>query len=67
MSALKTWLVLSAAALGSVGFLLTGRAGDRTLLVPGTTSAGHYQMELACNACHTEPFASADTLSAFRS
>ena len=64
MKALKTWLVLSAVALGSLGFLLTGRAGDRTLLVPGTTSAGHYQMELACNECHTEPFASADTLSA---
>ena len=26
---------------------------DRTVFLPGQTSHGHYQIELACNACHT--------------
>jgi hypothetical protein len=26
---------------------------DRTIFLPGRTSHGHYQIELACNACHT--------------
>ncbi len=42
--------------------LLTGvlcrdfRRGNRTWLTPGATSPGHYQIEKACNLCHT-PFA----------
>lgn len=30
---------------------------DRTVFLPGKTTDGHYQIELACNACHTERFA----------
>ncbi len=28
----------------------------RSMLLPGQTSAGHYQIELACTACHSEAF-----------
>lgn len=30
------------------------RAQARGFLLPGATTAGHYQIELACNACHSE-------------
>lgn len=29
---------------------------DRTLFLPGSTTDGHYQIELDCEACHTEAF-----------
>lgn len=31
-------------------------AKARTLLLPGQTSHAHHQIELACEACHTDPF-----------
>jgi len=30
--------------------------GDRSFFLTGATSHGHYQIELACNACHTSAF-----------
>ena len=30
---------------------------DRSLFLPGQTSYGHHQIEMACSACHTESFA----------
>ena len=29
---------------------------DRTVFLPGATTDGHFQIELACEACHTERF-----------
>ena len=47
------WLL---ASLGAAGYLaLRVRGEDRTLFLPGETTAGHYQIELACESCH-EPF-----------
>lgn len=47
------WL---AASLGAAGYLALRVGGDdRTLFLPGETTAGHYQIELACESCH-EPF-----------
>jgi hypothetical protein len=36
--------------------------GDRSVFLPGTTSDGHYQIELACVACHGDSFTSADDM-----
>ncbi|MFT4584908.1 MAG: hypothetical protein ACI915_000116 [Gammaproteobacteria bacterium] len=33
---------------------------DRSLFLPGETSIGHHQIELACNACHTKSFTDKD-------
>ena len=47
------WLL---ASLGAAGYLALRVGGDdRTLFLPGETSAGHYQIEIACESCH-EPF-----------
>ena len=63
MAAVKFWLVSSVTALAGLGALVTGRAGDRSLFVPGATSDGHHQLELACDACHS-PFGGSDALDA---
>ena len=39
-------------------------APARSLLMPGATTHGHYQIELACESCHTQPFTSGEDLQA---
>jgi len=45
--------VLASGYLGAV--FTTDVVGTKTMLLPGATTAGHYQIELACGSCHT-PF-----------
>jgi len=35
---------------------------EKSLYLPGETTSGHYQIELACDACHGETFAGTDAL-----
>jgi hypothetical protein len=35
---------------------------QKTLYLPGKTTSGHYQIELACNACHDKSFSGTETL-----
>ena len=53
------WLAWGAITLVSSAYLaavLTTQAvGTRALFLPGETTAGHYQIELSCESCHT-PF-----------
>ncbi|HVR35785.1 MAG TPA: cytochrome c3 family protein [Methylomirabilota bacterium] len=57
MNALKThaawigWLLLTFTMTGYLSHRMRGP--DRSLFLPGPTTHGHYQIELACNACHT--------------
>ena len=39
---------------------LTG--DDKTVFLPGMTSHGHYQIEMACSACHSDAFGSGEVL-----
>lgn len=56
------WTVLSAALAGWLGYGLSFaklsdnpvRSQARSMFLPGQTTAGHYQIELACTACHSE-------------
>lgn len=64
------WSVVSAALAGYLlaGLLLNDASGSpwrweaRAWLTPGPTSHGHYQIELACNACHTSLFAGREAM-----
>lgn len=51
------WLVIGVSQLALVVALVHGLMVDRSILaplyVPGPTTHGHYQIELACAACHT--------------
>jgi len=37
-------------------------ASARSFLLPGKTTHGHYQIELACESCHTAPFGGIESL-----
>ena len=45
------WGVLTTTMMAFLAYRLRGP--DRRTFLPGETSHGHYQIELACNACHT--------------
>ncbi len=45
------------AALMGAPESVEGLPVDRTLFLPGSTTDGHYQIELACESCHVEAFA----------
>jgi len=55
------WLLVaipvSAAILATMVY-----GGNRSFLLIGETTSGHHQIELACDACHTELFGSPDVL-----
>jgi hypothetical protein len=56
--AFKTWLLWIGAATALGGYLGTVLFGeqDRTVFLPGRTTDGHHQIELACTACHQPDF-----------
>ena len=55
------WVVLSLSIGGY--FLYTLLAGeDKTEFLIGETTYGHYQIELACATCHTDPFGGKEVL-----
>lgn len=58
------WGVGTAGALAWLGSGFVTRTEARRLLLPGTTTAGHYQIELACEACHTNAFGGREALQA---
>ncbi|MDG1875327.1 MAG: cytochrome c3 family protein [Mariniblastus sp.] len=48
------WLCLSGVALWFAAYsMLDDNAVSKSLLLPGKTSHGHYQIEMKCSACHT--------------
>jgi hypothetical protein len=76
MAAPKRWKLWTAWGAGSLalGALLAAgitlddasgsawRTAARSFLLPGPTSHGHYQIELQCNACHSERFADREAM-----
>ncbi len=54
------WLILSAGTGIFLTMQLTGE--DKSVFLPGKTSNGHYQIELACSACHTDPLGGGEVL-----
>lgn len=46
------FVLVTAALAGRLGFIFF-KAEDKRPLLPGKTTAGHYQIELECAACHT--------------
>lgn len=43
--------------VASAALAYSFRSEARRIYLPGPTTSGHYQIELECSACHTEPFA----------
>ncbi|MGH8729394.1 MAG: cytochrome c3 family protein [Burkholderiales bacterium] len=64
------WGILTVVAATYLGFGLftkdaghhTALAGARSQFLPGKTTSGHHQIEMACESCHTSAFATRDDL-----
>jgi hypothetical protein len=49
------WVVGVGVLSAGLAYQLLG-AEDRSLFLPGATTSGHHQIELACESCHVEAF-----------
>lgn len=48
------WSLISCLMIGYLGYAITvKRSPAKTSLLPGKTTHGHYQIEMACDVCHT--------------
>ncbi|MBX2814025.1 MAG: cytochrome c3 family protein [Myxococcales bacterium] len=62
------WAIGSLLSFIGLGLLMTSPnhislfANSRTLLLPGRTTDGHYQIELSCESCHSAPFTDVNAL-----
>ncbi|AWB66816.1 hypothetical protein C2869_10410 [Saccharobesus litoralis] len=55
------WTVLTLALSGYLGYTLVA-AEDKTEFIVGAPTHGHFQIELACESCHTSPFGGPEIL-----
>src|ERR1043165_635746 len=73
MSTGKTWIVWSLASVVLAALLTAGLLNDsavgepalahvRGWFSPGPLSAGHYQIQLSCESCHTSRFGGREVL-----
>lgn len=58
------WLLWLSMTIPAATFILAAMVygGDRGFLLIGETTSGHHQIELACDACHSELFGDQDVL-----
>ena len=59
-----TWLLMSLALAGYLAYGLWGEEQADALYLPDAASHGHYQIELACDACHGDGFEDEDAMQA---
>lgn len=55
------WIVLSG-ALASYFFFIILASEDKSELLIGESTYGHYQIEMSCSSCHTDPFGGPEVL-----
>lgn len=49
-----TWVLVTASLSSYYAYGLVAK--NQAMYLPGNSTAGHYQIELACNVCHTDAF-----------
>ncbi len=55
------WLLLTVGLASYYGYMMW-YGSDKSQLLIGETSYGHYQIEMACSTCHTSPFGGPEVL-----
>ncbi len=55
------WLVITISVLGYFGYMMFYGA-DKTQLLIGESTYGHYQIEMSCSTCHTSAFGGAEVI-----
>lgn len=56
------WFVLTVGLTMYYLLKINDKASDKSVFLPGETSFGHYQIELACESCHSEKFTDAEAI-----
>lgn len=56
------WVVVTAAIVVYLGQKMTGDDEGKEMFLIGETTHGHYQIEMACSACHTDSFGGKESL-----
>jgi predicted CXXCH cytochrome family protein len=56
------WLAVTLAIAIFLGVRMTGDDGGKSVFLTGKTTHGHYQIEMACSACHKDSFGGKETL-----
>ena len=56
------WFVLTVGLTMYYAMKFTNKESDKTVFLPGETTHGHHQIELACESCHSEDFTDAEAL-----
>ena len=55
------WLVMSGGLVAWLTWSLVTEK-EQTVFLVGETTHGHHQIEMACTACHTDPFGGTEVL-----
>lgn len=57
-----TWILFTIGLTAYFVLKINDKTSDKTLFLPGETSHGHHQIELACESCHSESFTDIETI-----
>ncbi len=57
-----TWAIFTVGLTVFFAMKLNSNDADKTVFLPGTTTHGHHQIEMACNACHSQSFTDQDVM-----
>ncbi|MGB1800105.1 MAG: cytochrome c3 family protein, partial [Gammaproteobacteria bacterium] len=57
-----TWLVLTVGLTMYYAMKFYDEEADKSVFLPGATTHGHHQIELACTSCHSADFADDDAI-----
>ena len=55
------WLSLTLIVIAFFSYMML-ESRDKSVFMPGPLTGGHHQIGVACDACHTEPFADSEVL-----
>lgn len=56
------WLLATVGLLVWMATIMLSDAADKRIFMPGELTAGHYQLQLACAACHGDPLGGGEVL-----
>lgn len=56
------WLLVTLAILIYLVIRMIGSDAEKSIFLIGETTHGHYQIEMACSACHKQPFGGIESL-----
>jgi len=56
------WLLATVGLLVWMATIMLNDVSDKSVFMPGELTGGHYQLQLACGACHSDPLGGGDVL-----